>query len=55
MPAPLQIPKTAAEQDILEVFAPHGEVEQISILRARGVHAGAGRVAEQGCCRCRFE
>jgi hypothetical protein len=36
----VQIPKTSVEADILAVFAPYGEVEQINILKSKGVHAG---------------
>ena len=43
--ARLQIPKTSTEQDILAVFAPYGEVEQINILKSKGVHAGEERGA----------
>ncbi len=36
----LQIPKTAAEQDLLTVFTPFGEVESVNILKSKGLHAG---------------
>lgn len=38
--SPKQIPKTSVEADILAVFGPFGEVEQINILKSKGVHAG---------------
>ena len=48
LPLPLQIPKTAAEPEILAVFAPYGEVEQVNILKSKGVHAGAPPAARAG-------
>jgi hypothetical protein len=28
------------EADVLAVFAPYGEVDQVNILKSKGVHAG---------------
>lgn len=47
-----QIPKTAGEPEILAVFAPFGEVEQINILKSKGIHAGAPAWGRAACCRC---
>ena len=57
-----QIPKTASEAEVMEVFAPYGEVESVAILKSKGLHAGGcsrsggGRVASgrrggPNCCR----
>lgn len=32
------------EADVLAVFAPYGEVEQVNILKSKGVHAGCAFV-----------
>ena len=40
----MQIPKSATEAELREVFEAHGEVEHINILESRGVHAGCAFV-----------
>lgn len=47
-----QIPKTSTDQDILAVFGPFGEVEQINILKSKGVHAGCAFVQFNSWAAC---
>lgn len=47
-----QIPKTSVEADILAVFGPFGEVEQINILKSKGVHAGCAFVQYSSWAAC---
>ncbi|KAL6774510.1 CRB3 [Auxenochlorella protothecoides x Auxenochlorella symbiontica] len=39
-----QIPKTASEAEVAAVFAPYGEVQGVSILKSKGIHAGCAFV-----------
>lgn len=39
-----QIPKAATEADVAAVFAPFGEIQQINILKSKGIHAGCAFV-----------
>jgi len=47
-----QIPRTATEEHLQEVFQPFGEVEHINVLESRGSHAGCAFVQYTSWAAC---
>lgn len=47
-----QIPKAATEADVASVFAPFGEIQQINILKSKGIHAGCAFVQFSSWASC---
>jgi hypothetical protein len=52
LPHPPQIPKTVSEPELTAVFTPFGEVDQVSILKSRGIHAGCAFVQYKSWSSC---
>ncbi|RMZ53538.1 hypothetical protein APUTEX25_003360, partial [Auxenochlorella protothecoides] len=52
-----QIPKTASEAEVAAVFAPYGEVQGVSILKSKGIHAGCAfvQLATWAACEAAIE